>query len=508
MKKLTFLLSFLFVVLGLSAQTNLVQNPSFEDGFTNWTKGPSTSYTEPTIATSGGQDGASYAAYSSPTATTGFYQEIAVTAGKSYTVSFWYKATGDGTDARIWSMFKDAEGTTVYLAATNTEDPLRNNNKYLPTATDWTQHSVDFVVPDGAVTFQLAVRAYKGESVSVGFDNFSLIETGGTANPTLAVNPTSLDFGNVNVGATATKQVTVSGTNLTGAPTYTISGTGFTASGTLNTTGGTIDVTYAPTAEGAATGTLTITGDGKTATVALSGSSGTTPPPSEDAVETFETQEALTGTYADGSFESEVSGVTVNYVHSRDESTYAIDGKGIMLRRADEPSSVEFVIPAGGVGTFSFDYRKAFTGASERILAVVVNGEEKFQTPPFGAEKGEDPTVHKFSETINAAGAVTVKITYPEGTKTGNRQTIIDNVSWTSYPATGLSKATLTDAAAWTANGKVMLNATAGEVIEVYNVAGQKVVSRLATDGLNEVAVQLRGVAIVKVGNRISKVVL
>ncbi|HAV03367.1 MAG TPA: hypothetical protein DCW95_09390, partial [Chryseobacterium sp.] len=89
---------------------------------------------------------------------------------------------------------------------------------------------------------------------------------------------------------------------------------------------------------------------------------------SAQGAETFQTQTALTSSYADGSFAGETSGVTVNFVHSRDEGLgtnddYSINGKGIMLRRADEPSSVEFVIP-NGVGTFTFKYRKAFTGGT------------------------------------------------------------------------------------------------------------------------------------------------
>lgn len=147
--------------------------------------------------------------------------------------------------------------------------------------------------------------------------------------------------------------------------------------------------------------------------------------------ETFETQTALTGTYSNGTFSGETSGVTVNYQHSRDESDYAINGKGIMLRRADEPSYVEFVIP-NGVGTFKFDYRKAFTGASDRILAVLVDGTEVNQTPGnFGGTSGADATVYNLETVVNKDGQVTVRITYPSGTANGNRQAIIDNVSWT-----------------------------------------------------------------------------
>src|SRR5690606_26633385 len=128
-------------------------------------------------------------------------------------------------------------------------------------------------------------------------------------------------------------------------------------------------------------------------------------------------------------------GVIFTYVHSRDEGletsdSYPIEGKGIMLRRANEPSSIEFTLP-NGVGNLSFDYRKAFTGGSERQLAVFVNGVEEYVTPGFGSGSGADATVYTFNENIDEAGPVTIKITYPTGTADGNRQITIDNISWT-----------------------------------------------------------------------------
>ena len=148
--------------------------------------------------------------------------------------------------------------------------------------------------------------------------------------------------------------------------------------------------------------------------------------------ENFETQTALTSTYANGTFNGETAGVTVNFVHSRDQDTYAISGKGIILRRSDEPSSVEFVIP-NGVGDFTFSYRKAFTGGTNnRVLALFVDGVE--QSPivgPFGAAE-TDPTVRTSTFAVEKGGTVKIKISYPVGTTTGNRQITIDNVSWTS----------------------------------------------------------------------------
>lgn len=152
--------------------------------------------------------------------------------------------------------------------------------------------------------------------------------------------------------------------------------------------------------------------------------------------EDFETQTALDSSYANGSFIG-ADGVTFTYVHSRNEGLgtsddYSIDGKGIMLRRADESSSIEFTLP-NGVGNLSFEYRKAFTGGSDRVLAVLVNGVQEYFTPAFGGSSGADATVYTFNENIDEEGSVTIKITYPTGTTSGNRQITIDNISWTAF---------------------------------------------------------------------------
>ncbi len=152
-------------------------------------------------------------------------------------------------------------------------------------------------------------------------------------------------------------------------------------------------------------------------------------------VETFTTQTVLGNDYTSGSFASEVAGVTVNFTHCRNQGSgnedYSISGKGILLRRADEPSSVEFVIP-NGVGTFSFKFRKAFTGATPRNLAIFVDGEQADVTQTISST-GADATIYNFSKVINKSGIVKMKISYPIGTAVGNRQVTVDDVSWTSY---------------------------------------------------------------------------
>lgn len=170
MKKLY--ISFFIIALGFTATAqNLVTNPSFNNGLTGWTAGFPNTYTLPTLIAGDGSDGSNSVQYIA-TATTGFYQDVPVTGGHTLKISFWYKSSGDDTDARIWSNYKDAANTVIYQAATAAEDPLRNNNGYLPSATTWTKHEITVVAPATATVFSFAVRAYANGTVS--FDQFSV----------------------------------------------------------------------------------------------------------------------------------------------------------------------------------------------------------------------------------------------------------------------------------------------------------------------------------------------
>lgn len=74
--------------------------------------------------------------------------------------------------------------------------------------------------------------------------------------------------------------------------------------------------------------------------------------------------------------------------------------------------------------------------------------------------------------------------------------------------ASGIGSTRYQDLNLWSSNGKVMFNAVAGETVEVYNTVGQRMFNALAVDGQNEVSLNQRGIVIVKVGNRVGKVIL
>ncbi|MCZ8196207.1 MAG: T9SS type A sorting domain-containing protein [Flavobacterium sp.] len=205
MKKLYSLLALVAFSASVNAQ-NLVNNPTFDDGLNGWTAGFTTTYTLPTLVAGDGSDGANSVQYI-PTATNGFYQEIPITAGAPLNISFWYKATGDGTDARIWSNYKDAAGTIIYQNGQSSAvgDPLRTDNSYLPTSDVWVQHNISVTTPANVTVFALAVRAYNGGTVS--FDQFSVTQTplsvSQNAIAGLDIYPNPVTNGVLNINTTA-----------------------------------------------------------------------------------------------------------------------------------------------------------------------------------------------------------------------------------------------------------------------------------------------------------------
>ncbi|HTO39188.1 MAG TPA: GEVED domain-containing protein [Brumimicrobium sp.] len=136
----------------------------------------------------------------------------------------------------------------------------------------------------------------------------------------------------------------------------------------------------------------------------------------------------LPSAYADGTFDD--NGITYTYGHSRDQDTFNITNNGLLLRRASD-SYLEWTIP-NGIGELSFQFRKAYTGASVRQLEILIDDVVTFTTVEFGEGSGEQTDVYTFSEEINVEGSVTIKIKNV-GAATGNKQTVIDNIVWTAH---------------------------------------------------------------------------
>lgn len=147
-------------------------------------------------------------------------------------------------------------------------------------------------------------------------------------------------------------------------------------------------------------------------------------------IETFDTSTAG-GSYGNGTFTG-VGSIVWTYVASRNEDIYGIEGAGIMLRRNTEPSSLSATFN-DGITEFSFNYRKAYTGATIRKYKVDVthNGvTTTYALPDFGGGSGADSTIHTFTQALNLTGTVTIKI-YADS----NAQATFDNFTWTTNPS-------------------------------------------------------------------------
>lgn len=512
MKKITFLLLSFLMVIGANAQTNLISNPSFEDGLTGWSLGPTTSYTLPTLVSTGGaQDGSNYVQYASATATTGFYQEVSVTGGKSYTISFYYKASGDNSDARIWSAFKDASGTYVYLDATTANDPLRNNNGYLTTATEWTKQEITFTAPATAVILQVAVRAYTGGTAS--FDNFSLVEN---VTPTLSSTPTSLDF-SATMGSSSDAQTTsVLGSNLTTAPTYTVTGTDasmFTVTGSLTTDGGDLSVVFTPTSEGNKTASIDIVSGTASTSIALTG----TALASNVSQQTYTfksgldpwTQVSVTGDQvwgSDSSYGAKMSGYS-----------------GGKLANEDWLISPEFDLSEVTSASISFDeainYITTDVFATYCTLWISSNYTSGDPTAASWTQLTIPTYPSSASWTFVNSGTIdcpaefiglsTVRVAFKYVSDTDNAATWeITNVVTSVTNSTGLNSVKYDKLNVYGSNGKVIFNSESVNNVEIYNTVGQKIYNGKTVEGENSIDVNAKGLLIVKVGNSVGKVMM
>lgn len=188
----------------------------------------------------------------------------------------------------------------------------------------------------------------------------TFIYEAGTPDPTIKVDNDALNFSAL-VGSSVTSTVTVTGKNLTGDITATITGTGFSVNpGTLGTTGGDLTITYAPTAAGTHNGTLTLSSAG-----------------AEDVVIT------LTGTAEAPVTSGTVTPTSLNfntYAGVSTTQTITIENTGntafTPVFSVAAPFSIEAAteIAAGASKNFTVTYAPTAVGSNNGTLTVDING--------------------------------------------------------------------------------------------------------------------------------------
>src|SRR5690606_1305429 len=78
---------------------------------------------------------------------------------------------------------------------------------------------------------------------------------------------------------------------------------------------------------------------------------------------------------------------------------------------------------------------------SPRQLELIVNGNQVVTTDEFGTISGAEETVYDFSYVINASEPTTIRIKNV-GSTTTNKQTVVDNITWTASSSSASKAAT------------------------------------------------------------------
>lgn len=183
MKKITLLFLSCFFAAFAYGSTNMVTNGDFSDGLNGWTvkheKAADSTSVLYTITTT---DGLGITTGTTlPAGRLDFYQNLAIEAGATYTISFDYKASDP--KLRLWSFGIGDKNFSVYNTPEAKTDPMRTNNGYFPVATEWTSKTMDYTVPgvvgepsDTIHTLHLEFRAYKQASEALALTNVSVVK--------------------------------------------------------------------------------------------------------------------------------------------------------------------------------------------------------------------------------------------------------------------------------------------------------------------------------------------
>lgn len=143
--------------------------------------------------------------------------------------------------------------------------------------------------------------------------------------------------------------------------------------------------------------------------------------------------------------------------------------------------------------------------AGNIMLSITGTNYNQFEvTPSLLSQSGgivnNTPITFKYKPTVTGTHTATLEVA------SIGAPTITKVLSGTATP-TGINDVRIQDLSAF--NGKIKFIAEGGENIEVYNSIGQKIINQTAVNGQNTIDLpNVKGMAIVKVGNKTAKVVL
>ena len=213
-----------------------------------------------------------------------------ITLNSDGTASFWYiKGTIPSLTAPVLADASNVQYTSFVATWTHTPSAsctytlnVTKNGTTIANVTGITEKTYTVTGLTEGETYQFKVKAVPvntSQATESAWSNVKTVTLPEIPVPTITANPTSLSFSTVNVGSNGQATFTVTGENLSGNITATLSGgngafalssNSITAAEAAN--GKTITVTFTPSGNGNYTGTVTLTSNGaQNVTVDLSG---------------------------------------------------------------------------------------------------------------------------------------------------------------------------------------------------------------------------------------------
>lgn len=157
---------------------NLVQNPGFEDWTGDLATSWDNSYNTPKAGITKSMDikhsGNNALKQVSASSTSKIQQEVAITGGKTYRISYWFLDNDTKASTRMWSSW--ISGSTVL---TDNKAELQQE-AYSKENADWQQVTLTLKAPTTADKFRFEVRTYKQSADNFGgfiyYDDFEIVE--------------------------------------------------------------------------------------------------------------------------------------------------------------------------------------------------------------------------------------------------------------------------------------------------------------------------------------------
>lgn len=158
---------------------NLLTNPGFED----WTNELPTAWDNKTYntgeivkETSIKHGGNNELRQTSASGTNKIQQEVAITAGKKYKISYWFLDNDTKASSRYWFAMVGSDGKTI-----NDINKQIQQNDYSTDNTEWQQVTIEFTAPAGTVKMRYEVRTYRNMDSNesggyIYYDDMELVE--------------------------------------------------------------------------------------------------------------------------------------------------------------------------------------------------------------------------------------------------------------------------------------------------------------------------------------------